>query len=153
MEYKITPLRLSPELKQPLAGWFHQKWSIPEQAYLDSMNDCLSDNGQAVPQWYAVMLGENIIAGAGVIDNDFHERKDLSPNLCAVYVEPDFRCRGIAGELLKFICRDMKAMGIDTLYLLTDHVGFYERYGWEFLCMVQGDGEQTLSRMYIHKEM
>ena len=28
---------------------------------------------------------------------------------------------------------------------------FYERYGWEFLCMVQGDGEPDMTRMYIHR--
>jgi len=45
----------------------------------------------------------------------------------------------------------MKQKGIDTLYLITDHTSFYERYGWKFLCMVQGDGEADLTRMYIHK--
>ena len=46
---------------------------------------------------------------------------------------------------------DMKARGIGTLYLVTDHTGFYERYGWEFLCMAQGDGETHLSRLYVHR--
>ena len=69
-----------------------------------------------------------------------------------MYVEKEYRCRGIAGRLLSFACRDMKELGIDTLYLITDHTGFYERYGWEFFCMVQGDGENTLSRLYVHRE-
>ena len=39
-------------------------------------------------------------------------------------------------------------MGIDTLYLVTDHTGLYERYGWEFYCMVQGgDGP---ARVYVN---
>ena len=105
----------------------------------------------AVPQWYTVMDGERIIAGCGVIENDFHDRRDLAPNVCAVYVEEDFRNRGIAGELLRFVCQDMNLQGINTLYLLTDHTGFYERYGWEFLCMVRGDGEERMSRMYVHR--
>ena len=81
--------------------------------------------------------------------NDFHGRKDLTPNVCALYVEPELRCRGIAGQLLAHICKDMAAKGIGTLYLVTEHTSFYERYGWEYLCMVQGDdGEQmrVLSR-------
>ena len=45
----------------------------------------------------------------------------------------------------------MAGQGIRTLYLLTDHTGFYERYGWEFYCMVQGDGEEAPSRMYRHR--
>ena len=24
-------------------------------------------------------------------------------------------------------------------------------YGWEFFCMVQGDGEPNMTRMYIHR--
>ena len=46
----------------------------------------------------------------------------------------------------------MKALGIPTLYLITGHTSFYERYGWEFLCMVQGDGDEEMSRMYVHEE-
>ena len=34
--------------------------------------------------------------------------------------------------------------------LATDHTSFYERYGWQFYCMVQGDGEEEPSRLYIH---
>ncbi len=92
-----------------------------------------------------------IVGGLGVIENDFHDRKDLAPNVCAVYVEKEYRCRGIAGKLLDFVCKDMEKRGIDTLYLVTDHTTFYERYGWEFLCMVQGDGEPDMTRMYVHK--
>ncbi|WP_268902946.1 hypothetical protein [Helicobacter sp. MIT 11-5569] len=33
--------------------------------------------------------------------------------------------------------------------LVSDHIGFYERYGWEFLCIV--NGESDMIRMYIHK--
>ena len=96
-------------------------------------------------------IEEQIIGGLGIIENDFHNRKDLSPNVCAVYVEEAWRCQGIAGALLERACRDMARRGISTLYLLTDHTSFYERYGWEFYCMVQGDGEEELSRMYIHR--
>ena len=28
--------------------------------------------------------------------------------------------------------------------------GFYERYGWKFLCMVQGDGEPEMIKMYSY---
>ncbi|HQK72241.1 MAG TPA: GNAT family N-acetyltransferase, partial [Clostridiales bacterium] len=76
----------------------------------------------------------------------------LTPNVCAVYVEEAYRRRGLAGQMLNFACADMKAKGIATLYLLTNHTTFYEKYGWEFLCMVRGDGEPGLSRMYIHQQ-
>ena len=133
------------------AKWFHTKWGVPLEAYLESMDECL--HGQsAVPQWYAVMDNDRIIAGLGVIENDFHDRKDLAPNVCAVYVEEQYRCQGIAGEMLQYVCKDMKDKGVGTLYLVTDHTSFYERYNWEFYCMVKGEGESDMSRMYIHQE-
>ena len=52
--------------------------------------------------------------------------------------------------MLQYACGDMSAMGVDTLYLPTDHTGFYERYGWRFLCMVRGN-DVELSRMYVHR--
>lgn len=150
IEYKIIRLKDNPEFKNILAKWFHEKWDIPLEAYLDSMNECLNNNS-AVPQWYFMVKNGRIIAGLGVIENDFHDRKDLTPNICALYVEKDYRGNGIAGKMLNFVCSDMKKQGIDTLYLVTDHSSFYERYGWEFLCMVQSDDEPDMIRMYIHQ--
>ena len=147
--YKMIKIREHGELAAEAADWFHAKWGIPLQAYRESMQECLQ-NRHAVPQWYVVMDGDRIIAGLGVIENDFHNRRDLTPNVCAVYVEEEYRNRGIAGRMLDFVCNDFLEKGIETLYLLTDHTSFYERYGWRFYCMVQGDGEPDMARMYIH---
>lgn len=151
MEYSLVPLRDKPDMLQKAAAWFHQKWGVPMEAYRESMEDCLTGKGP-VPQWYLALDGERIVGGMGVIENDFHHRKDLAPNVCAVYTGEDRRCQGIAGALLGLVCRDMKELGIPTLYLVTDHTSFYERYGWEFYCMVQGDGEPGLTRLYVHHE-
>ena len=146
---EILNLRDAPGLLPRAAAWFHEKWSVPLEAYRESMEAGL--RGGPVPCWYAAVENGQIVGGLGVIENDFHDRKDLTPNVCAVYVEEPFRCRGIAGRLLNRVCWDMAAQGVDTLYLLTNHDSFYERYGWEFFCMVQGDGEAEQSRMYIHR--
>lgn len=149
-DYEVIRLLDKPEIKEQAAQWFHERWGIPVKSYLESMEDCLTGS-KAVPQWYVAMEDSDIIGGLGVIENDFHDRKDLAPNVCAVYTDEDKRCSGIVGALLKYACADMKAYGIDTLYLVTDHSSFYERYGWKFLCMVQGDGEPDMTRMYIHR--
>lgn len=148
--YPIIRLVDKPDQKGKMANWFHEKWGVPLEAYLESMDECL-EKQNGVPSWYIAVDGEKIIGGLGVIENDFHDRKDLAPNVCAVYVEEEYRKQGIAGELLNFVCEDLKRYGVDTLYLVTDHTGFYERYGWEFFCMAQGDGEEEPTRLYIHR--
>ena len=131
--YKILKIQDNKELITQACEWFHQKWGIPKEDYMQSMEECIK-SPSPIPQWYIVLDKEIIIAGIGVIENDFHNRKDLTPNVCAVYVEPLYRNQGIAGKMLK----QFKVKGINTLYLLTEHIGLYEKYGWEFLCMVQG---------------
>lgn len=143
-----VPLRDRPEARREAASWFHERWGVPLAAYEESIDACLSGAG-VVPQWYVVLHDDRIVAGCGVIENDFHDRKDLAPNVCAVYVDEGFRGQGIAGLMLRFVCEDMARLGIHTLYLLTDHVGFYERYGWGFHCMALGDGEPEPSRIYV----
>ena len=150
MYFKIIRISDMPLIKDSAADWFNQKWGIPREAYDESMSDALL-NESTVPQWYVALDGARIIGGAGVIENDFHDRRDLTPNVCALFVEPEYRCHGIAGQILDFICSDMKKHGLDALYLITDHTSFYERYGWQYLCVAQGDGEPDTSRMYIKK--
>ncbi len=147
--FKYIKLRDLPELKEAAADWLHGKWGIPKESYLECMDAYL--NGETEFGWYFCLEEDRIVGGLGVIENDFHDRKDLSPNICAVYTEEACRGQGIAGNLLNMAVNDLRLKGITPVYLVTDHVGFYERYGWEFLCMVQGDGEPDMTRMYIHR--
>ena len=148
-EYLYITLRQKTQLKDRAAEWFHCKWGVPTAAYLECMEaylDMKTEYG-----WYLCMDGGKIIGGLGVIENDFHNRKDLTPNVCAVYTEENYRCKGIAGRLLNMVTEDLKSKAVTPVYLITDHIGFYGRYGWEFLCMVQGDNEPDMTRMYIHR--
>ena len=48
-------------------------------------------------------------------------------------------------------CGESAGEGHSLVYLVADHTGFYGCYGWEFQCMVQGDGEPDMTRLYIHR--
>lgn len=142
-----TPIRAVPELADQAAVWFSSKWGIPLEAYQKSIAACLA-HPAGIPQWYLVRTGDGeIVGGLGLIENDFHPRQDLRPNVCAVFVEPQWRSQGIAGYLLEQVRRDAKSLGERQLYLLTDHTSFYERYGWTYLCTIQGEDGGT-SRVY-----
>lgn len=69
-EYTYITLRQRPQLRDSAAKWFHCKWGVPQEAYLECMDAYLNNETE---------------------------------------------------------------------------------YGWEFLCMVQGNDEPDMSRMYIHR--
>lgn len=129
------------------AQWFHDIWRIPVEAYAQSMAEGLQTH-TGVPRWYVALgAGRRIVAGLGVIDNDFHKRPDLTPNLCAVYVEEAFRHKGLARLLMDRACGDLAVSGVENVYLLTDHREFYERCGWTFYGMVEED-DGNMARCY-----
>ena len=89
--YTYVTLRERPELKEKAAAWFHSKWNVPEDAYLACMDMYLAHKTEY--GWYLCLDQEEIAGGLGVIENDFHDRKDLTPNICAVYTEEKYRCK------------------------------------------------------------
>ena len=92
-EYRYLTLREEPAIKDKAAEWFNSKWGVPKEAYLECMEEYLS--GETEYGWYLCLDGEKIVAGMGVIENDFHDRKDLAPNVCAVYTEEEYRGKQI----------------------------------------------------------
>lgn len=52
----------------------------------------------------------HIIAGIGVIENDFHPKKEYTPNVCALYVEEAYRRQGYAKMLLEEVEKNMGKM-------------------------------------------
>ncbi len=146
--FTYVNLRERPEIREKAAQWFSAKWKIPVEAYLECMDQYLNHENDY--GWYLCLEQDEIAGGLGVIQNDFHDRRDLYPNICAVYVEKDRRNRGIAGRLLNMAVEDLRMHGISPVYLLTDHTAFYERYGWQFHCLAQGEGEEKPSRLYVH---
>ena len=147
-EWEIVRLSDRPALAEEATQWFHGKWGIPLGAYRESIARSIA-RPDGVPMWFVALSGGQIAGGLGVIDNDFHRRPDLTPNICAVYVEPAFRHRGLARALLDAACGRLSGMGIKDAYLITTHTAFYERCGWTFLGMVE-ENDGGMARMY-HK--
>lgn len=144
---RMITLKTCPARIEEAAAWFHEKWKVPLEAYRESMEES-QRTASGVPAWYVVLdEQEQIIAGIGVIANDFHKRPDLTPNLCALYVEEPYRGQGIAKKLLDRACRELGAAGVSTAYLITSHTAFYERCGWTFYGMIEEDDGNRI-RMY-----
>ena len=58
---------------------------------------------------------------------------DLTPWMGFVYTYPEFRGRRLLAKLISRVKELARADGNDAVYISTDHVGLYEKYGAEYL--------------------
>ena len=71
-DYTYVTLRQKPELKEEAAAWFHHKWGVPQEAYLECMEAYLKHETEY--GWYLCLDNERIAGGLGVIENEFDHR-------------------------------------------------------------------------------
>ncbi len=134
---KIINVRDTSDFIPYLAQWFQKKWGVPMEAHVASM-EAACETTTGIPAWYYILDDrEKIIAGVGIIANEFHKRPDLTPNICALYVEEEFRGKGLAGELLESVYRHLAKYQISDAYSLATTADFVERNGWEFFSLVK----------------
>ena len=131
---RIVSIREESVYAQRAIAYFQKRWATEEskQIYEDCIQHSLTTQNP-LPQWYLLLEGERIIGCAGLITNDFISRMDLYPWICALYIEEKERGRALGAKLLQRAREDASAAGFEKVYLCTDHVGYYEHYGFQYI--------------------
>ncbi len=81
-----------------------------------------------------LLLDDNILIGfISIFPTDGDERKDLSPWYATMYVKEEFRGKGYSKILNTVILEEAKKRGFKKLYLKTDLINYYEKFGAIFL--------------------
>lgn len=81
-----------------------------------------------------VLLVNNIPVGCFVIcTNDIPNSPHLNPNLACVCITKDFRGQGFSRILMQQANQILKNKNIQTAYLKTTLINFYEKFGWEHI--------------------
>ena len=130
---KIISVRETPIIKDKAIAYFQQKWpSVLPIIYEDAISHSINASNP-LPQWYLLEKDEATIGCAGLITNDFISRGDLYPWICALFIEEAHRGNAYATLLMDKAKADAKIAGFDHIYLCTEHVGYYEKYGFQYL--------------------
>ena len=127
---KIISVRENPTYKDIAIKYFQSKWPDAYPIlYEDSINHSI-DSPNPLPQWYLLEKDNEIIGCAGLITNDFISRMDLYPWVCALYIDENHRGHFYSTLLLEKAKEDAVKAGFKNLYLSTEHIGFYEKMGF-----------------------
>ena len=133
IQMKIISIREDKNYKTKAIKYFQSKWpSVWPIIYEDSINHCINAKNH-LPQWYLLEKNGAIIGCAGLITNDFISRGDLYPWVCALFIDEKHRGNAYGSVLIEHAKKDVKKFGFNYLYLSTGHVGYYEKYGFNYI--------------------
>ncbi|MBU2706995.1 GNAT family N-acetyltransferase [Zooshikella marina] len=130
--------------------YIHSKWGGSDNYlyFFDAIvNSSLKQDH--LPQFYVLVIQKQIVGCYGIIINDFISRHDLYPWFSSLFIEVEHRGKRLSELMFEHAKKQVMAMGYANLYLTTDHVGFYEKFGWKRL----NDGyEPSGERTKIYKQ-
>lgn len=93
----------------------------------------------------SILSGDKVISVLGLVEDDTligfislfkydgDERRDLSPWYATMYVKNEFRGKGYSKLLNDAIIEEARNLGYSKIYLKTDLVNYYEKFGAKYI--------------------
>ena len=94
--------------------------------------------------------GEELLSFCTLAEKDDIQPTDLTPWIGWVYTFPEYRGHRYSEKLLSYAEELAKVWGMDNVYISTNHIGLYEKFGYKFFATMKDiDGED--SRVYTKR--
>ena len=145
-------VRNNPELCEQVKAYCREKWEKVSGVFARTADRSVS--AEQFPQtWVMLMKTPEGTRVTGFYQLEEKDRltihTELTPFITTLFVDPGMRGGKGFGEMILNHARGvLGSMGYDTAYLCTDHIGYYEQYGFEEIGLDLTDYGQP-TKVYI----
>ena len=117
------------KLTAGLLGILQREWPEAHGWLIDVIDDwSLTD----FPQITVATENEEIIGYYSLVAKELvKDNHNYTPWLGTLFVRERYRGNHYSPVLIENACQRVKKMGYNSLYLATDHIGLYEKFGFE----------------------
>lgn len=84
-------------------------------------------------KFYIMIDGEKVVSFLALTKQDCIADEELFPWIGFVFTALEYRGHRYSEQMIKHACAQAKNEGHKKVYLATDHVGFYEKYGFTYM--------------------
>jgi predicted GNAT family acetyltransferase len=145
MSGRIEAVSVRPELAQVVAGWLVNEFGYPGGRTREDMTAHILAPARGPEETFVLFDDDNPVATASLTHDDLASRRDLTPWLAGVFVEPAFRGRGHAAALVRQVEAFASAASVPKLWLYTwTAEPLYARLGWQRVGLETNRGQQVV---------
>ena len=94
-------------------------------------------------EWESVFaaISENKIVGfCTFLETDYYPENRYSPWISSIFVDEAYRGCHISGKMIETVIAYAKEQGFSKVFIPSDMIGFYEKYGFEKIDELQNYG-------------
>lgn len=118
-----------------VCDWMYEWWGKRDGWSFEKlycfMKNCLLD--KKIPQTFIAVLGDKLVGTYQLVMDDLDIRPDIYPWLANLFVDEKYRGRGFCTLMVENAIDQARLLGFSKLYLISKHVGLYEKFGWKFV--------------------
>lgn len=121
------------------------EWNSPKtkdqlDLYVDGkINKVLSNNYDKLISVLGLINNNELIGFISLFKYDGDERTDLTPWYATMYVKDEYRGKGYSKLLNDAILNEAKNLGYDKVYLKSDLINYYEKFGAKYIEKLNND--------------
>jgi len=127
---RIVSLKDFPHYKQTLTDYFKSDWPEPAFQFFTGVLNEIFSGDKELPKCYMMLKNDNIIGYYQLVEQELVIRKDLSPWITTLFIDEQERGQRLGSELLEHGRTVAGILGYAKVYLATDQIQFYEKYGF-----------------------
>lgn len=107
--------------------WSNKEKPLTVTEYIDYKIDNIKNGDKVIS--ILGLVNEEELGFISLFKYDGDERKDLTPWYATMYVKKEYRGKGYSKLLNQAIIKEAKRLGYDKVYLKSDLINYYEKFG------------------------
>lgn len=143
---------INDEILNIMTTWMYNWWGERDGYTFDGVKCFMEHSLQKdrLPQTYGLFLDNQIIGMFQLTYEDLGVRPDIYPWLANLYIDEKYRKMGYGRKLIENIKKvAQKNTNFEELFLYTKHIGLYEKFGWDFISLIDTYKEESrIERLY-----
>jgi GNAT superfamily N-acetyltransferase len=145
MRYRIEAVSGRPDLAPIVAAWLVDAFGHPGGRTLEEMTSLILASPRGPEETFVLFDQDKPVGTASLAHDDLESRRDLTPWLAGVFVEPSSRGRGYATALVRQVEAFASSALVTTLWLYTwTAEPLYRRLGWHRVGLEKDRGQEVV---------